>query len=315
MEQLEKRLRTGDFGDSPEAIISFSKQIGELDQRISREELKSFIEQNKITQKKWDQLCRIGRDIRLSKYYSRLPSTFTAIHALTTLTKDELNDGIVSGDLNKKTSSRKIYAYAQTFRLRDKAFSDDYNILPCYLAIGKKGEDLNKGDINELFDLVNQTLIKHGLMILANASSTTKFIQKQKDLIAKEKKQGTIETEIESQMYLASEKLNNYYSGDEIYDIMESEMNQFARSIMAISKTRLQMMEDYGQLYCYKIALEFHRSSSRVQRYNYKRRLVHVQQKYKFLSDVVERIFNELIERPKTIEQATTDEKIIDLYD
>ena len=46
-----------------------------------------------------------------------------------------------------------------------------------------------------------------------------------------------------------------------------------------------------------------------------KRRLVHVQQKYKFLSDVVERIFDELIERPKKIEQATSDEKILDLYD
>ena len=42
---------------------------------------------------------------------------------------------------------------------------------------------------------------------------------------------------------------------------------------------------------------------------------MHVQQKYKFLSDVVERIFDELIERPKNIEQATTDEKLIDLYD
>jgi hypothetical protein len=302
LQELEKRLRIGDWGDSAEAIISFSKQIAELDQSISREQLKSLLERNEVSKKRWEQLCRVGRDTRLSKYFTRLPSTFTAIYALTTLAKDELNDGMVTGELGKTISSRKIYSYAQTFRLREKAFSKDYNILPCYLAIGRKGEGLDKGDLEKIFDTVNQTLIKSGLMILTNASSTTKFIQRQRDLIAKEKKQGTIETEIEHQMYMRSHKLNDHYSSDEIYDIMENDMGQFARALQVISRSRLEMMEVYGELYCYKIALEYHRSDSRVQRFNYKRRLVHVQQKYKFLSDAVEKIFDELVERPKTVE-------------
>lgn len=315
MEQLEKRLSTGEFGNSPESIIDFCKQISDLDYSISREELNSIIDRNKISRKKWDQLCKVGRDNRLKKYYGRLPSSLTAIYALTTLTYDELNDGIMGGELDKKVSSRKIYAYAQTHRLRQKSYSDDYNILPCHLAIGKKGEELNRGDIVQLFDAVNQTLIKSGLMIMNSTSSTSKFLQKQKEIIAKEKKQGAIETEIESQMYLASEKLNNHYSSEEIYDIMESGMNEFARSIMAISKSRIQMMEDYGQLYCYKIALEFHRSNSRVQRFNYKRRLIHVQQKYKFLAPIVESIFDELIERPKNIRKREEVENAVEDFE
>ena len=303
LQELEDCLRTGNFGDSPVSIILFCKQISELDQRITREERISLCERVQISAKKWEQLCRVGRDSRLSKYAPDLPTTFTAIYALTTLTKDELNDGMITGDLDRTTSSRKIYAYAKEFRLHQTAFSEEYkNIMPCFLVIDEKSKNLDKGELDKLFKSVNKMLIKSGVMILAQVSSTTKFDQKQKELIAKEKRQGKIDTEIEHQMYVASETLSKYYSDEKIYDIFEGDMGQFARALMSISKTRLQMMEVHGKLYCYKIALEYHRSKSRVQRFNYKRRLLHVQQKYKFLIPVVDSIFSEFVTRPRARE-------------
>jgi hypothetical protein len=246
-------------------------------------------------------MCRVGRDIRLCKYLPNLPTTFTAIYALTTLSKDELNDGMVTGDLHRNISSRKIYAYAQECRLRSRAFLDTEVILPCYLAIGKKGEGLDSKGLERLFKKVNAILLRRGVMLLPSVSSSSKFEQQQKDLIDKEQKQGAIETEIEHQMYMASESLSNYFSLEEIDDIMEGTMSQFALALLSISKSRMEMMKVYGRLYCFKIALEFYRSSSRVQRYNYKRRLLHVRGKYKFLADVVDKIFDELIERPRSI--------------
>jgi len=192
LQGLEHRLRTGDFGVGPEAIIAFCKQIAELDQRTSRQERMSLLEKVQISSKKWDQLCRVGRDIRLSKYSSNLPSTFTAISALTTLSNDELSDGIVMGDLYQGISSRKIYAYAKECRLRSRAFSDAQVILPCYLAIGKKGEGLDSKGLEKLFKKVNGILMRQGVMILTSVSSTSKFEQKQKDLIVKEKKQSSV---------------------------------------------------------------------------------------------------------------------------
>ena len=305
LQELENRLRNGEFGNTPESKISFCKQIAELDQRSSRQERMSLLKKVQVSSKKWDQLCRVGRDIRLSKYYKNLPSTLTAIYALTTLSKDELNDGMITGDLYRSISSRKIYAYAQECRLRSRAFSETQVILPCYLAIGKKGEELDSKGLEKLFKKVNGILLRRGVMILASVSSTSKFEQKQKELIAKEKKQGAIETEIEHQMYMASENLSNHFSLEEVDELMEGSMSQFALALLSISRSRLEMMEVYGRMYCYKIALEFYRSESRVQRYNYKRRLLHVQQKYKFLSDVVENIFSELVERPRTQNDAT----------
>ena len=107
--------------------------------------------------------------------------------------------------------------------------------------------------------------------------------------------------EIEHQMYMECDNLSRHYTSEEVNDIFEGDMGQFARALMSISKTRLQMMEVYGKLYCYKITLEYHRSKSRVQRFNYKRRLLHVQQKYKFLTPVVDSIFSEFVTRPRAI--------------
>jgi hypothetical protein len=303
LEELEERLRTGNFGSSPGSIVSFCKRIAQLNKQLSRKELTLLLERNKISHKRWDELCDIGEDLRLGTYSNKLPSTLNAIYALTTLSKNELNDGMMSGELNDSMSSEQIYTYAKIFRLREEALSNSSNVLPCYLAIGSGGERLNGAQIERLLNQANESLVKHGIILLANASSTTKFLEKQKELIAKEKKQGVIETEIEHQMYMNSGGLSEHYSHKEIDRIMEGDMSQFARAIMLISNSRIEMMETYGQLYCYKIALEYHRSDSRVQRYNYKRRLVHVQQKYRFLSPVVDKIFNELIERPRGNEE------------
>ena len=301
MQELENRIRTGSFGDSAESIISFCKQIAELDQRISRQERISLCQRVRISGKKWDQLCRVGRDIRLSKYLPDLPTTLSGIYALTTLSKDELNDGMVTGDLHRSISSRKIYAYAQEHRLRSKAFADTEIIVPCYLAIGKKGEGIDAGSLEKLFKKVNSILLRSGVMIMPSVSSSSKYEQQQKDLIVKEVKQSEIETEIEHQMYMASEKLSDHYSLEKIDEIMEGSMSQFALSLLSISGSRMDMMRDYGRMYCYKIALEFYKSKSRVQRYNYKRRLTHVHGKYDFLSDVVKEVFENLIERPRSI--------------
>ena len=302
MQEQEDCLRTGNFGDSPVSMILFCRQIAELDQRTSREERISLCERVQVSTKKWEQLCRVGRDSRLSKYAPNLPTTFTAIYALTTLTNDELNDGMITGDLNRTISSRKIYAYAKESRLCQTAFAEDYeNIMPCFLAIDETRKNLGKGELDKLLKLVNKTLLKSGVMILLQVSSTTKFNQKQKELIAKEMRQGAIEMEIEHQMYIECDNLSRHYTSDEVNDIFEGDMGQFARALMSISKTRLQMMEVYGKLYCYKITLEYHRSKSRVQRFNYKRRLLHVQQKYKFLTPVVDSIFSEFVSRPRAI--------------
>ena len=184
-------------------MILFCKQIAELDQRTSREARISLCERVQVSTKKWEQLCRVGRDSRLSKYAPNLPTTFTAIYALTTLTNDELNDGMITGDLNRTISSRKIYAYAKESRLCQTAFAEDYeNIMPCFLAIDETRKNLGKGELDKLLKLVNKTLLNSGVMILLQVSSTTKFNQKQKELIAKEKRQGAVEMEIEHQMYM-----------------------------------------------------------------------------------------------------------------
>ena len=299
MQELESRLKSRDFGLTAEEILTFSRQIAELDQRSTNTERSILMSKYQITRNKWNQLCRIGRDSRLIKYTHTLPSSITALFALTTLSKDELNDGMITGDLHPNISSRKIYSYSRQCRLREKAFSGTENLVPCYIAVGKNGESLNIETFEILLKKVNEILVAHDIMILPSVSSSSKYDDRQKALIAQEQRQGEIETNIEHNMYMESEILSEHYTDEEIDDIMEGSMNDFVRALFMISQTRTQMMKDHGKMYCYKIALEYHRSDNRVQRYNYKRRLIHVQQKYKFLHETIEGIFSEFIEKPR----------------
>lgn len=299
MQRLKEQLTSIEFGKSAQSTVAVCREIVEIDRQTAKKELVPLLEELQMTQKRWAQLCRIGRDLRLSKYCSNLPPTVTALHALTTLTNDELNDGIITGELHQKISSREIYAYARECRLRSRAFSDTIDLVPCYLALNSKGENLSSIEIEDLLKKANGLLTQSGVMIIRSVSSTSKFDDRQKELIDQEKKQGRIETEIEHQMYMASTGLSKYFSAEKIDQIMEGEMSRFVRALASISKSRIEMMQTFGTVYCYKIALEYHRSTSRVQRYNYKRRLVHVQYKYRFLAPVVEKIFSELIERPR----------------
>lgn len=296
---LKEGIKSGDLGKTPNSIISTCEQIAEIDLLSSREQILSILVDLQISKKKWKILCRIGRDSRLLKYSADLPASITTLYALSLLTNDELNDGMVTGELNRSVSSREVYAYAKRFRLRSRAFSDTADIMPCYLALSPSAKGLDSSKIEELMKDANRILSKNGLMILLAVASTSKFAQEQHDLIRKEQVQSSIETSIEHQMYLASDQFSRYFSLEEIDEIMEGSMNQFVSALLSVSKSRIQMMQTYGVAYCYKIALEYHRSNSRVQRYNYKRRLIHVQQKYKFLSATVDTIFDEFIERPK----------------
>jgi hypothetical protein len=209
---------------------------------------------------------------------------------------------MVLGELNRNTSSRQIYAYARECRIRSRAFSNTAEIIPCYLALSHQADSHDSSEIEELIKDANKLLVKNGLMILLAVSSTSKFSENQKELIKREQTQGSIETSIEHQMYLAGNDLSKHFSTEEIYEIMEGGMSQFVAALLSVSKSRIQMMQTYGVTYCYKIALEYHRSNSRVQRYNYKRRLIHVQEKYKFLSATVDAIFGEFIERPRKLD-------------
>jgi hypothetical protein len=302
LQGLKEQLRSIEFGKSAQATVAVCREIVEIDRQTARKELVLLLEELQMTQKRWAQFCRIGRDLRLSKNYSSLPSTITSLYALTTLTNDELNDGIITGELHREISSREIYAYARECRLRSRAFSDTAEVVPCCLALSTKGKELDSTEIDDLLKKANSILTKNGIMIIRSVSSTSKFDDRQKELIDQEQKQGRIETEIEHQMYMASTGLSNYFSVEKIDQIMEGEMSRFVRALASISRSRIEMMQTYGTVYCYKIALEYHRSSSRVQRYNYKRRLVHVQSKYPFLATIVEKIFSDLIERPRKVD-------------
>ena len=300
MSELERRLKSGDFGSDSESVFYFCKQIAELDKATTRCEQKKLLKKCQVSKRKWVQLCRVGCDYRLDKYTKSLPDALTSIFALTTLTDEELNDGMVSGDINSSTSSRKIYSYARQQRLKGKAFLGVQKILPCYLAIDEDASSKDFIGCDKLVERVNNFLSNHGVMLIMSASTTSRYLQKQKDLIVKEHRQGAIETQVEHEMYLAGVHLKENYSLEDIDRILEGSMNEFVRALLSISKSRIDMMKTYGKLYCYKIALEYHRAESRVQRFNYKRRLIHVQHKYKFLAPVVDGIFDELMERPRT---------------
>jgi cytoplasmic iron level regulating protein YaaA (DUF328/UPF0246 family) len=76
---------------------------------------------------------------------------------------------------------------------------------------------------------------------------------------------------------------------------IESTLQGLVATLKAISEDRNAMMQKFGRFYCLKIAQEYWKTDSRSQRYNYKRRLSEVGEKYPHLASYVERLLDDCI--------------------
>ena len=255
-EHLLKLFARKSYGKNAQQIIDLCALVHEAQSTWSKIEVKEFQSESTINSQVWGKLNAIALDKRLLKHINNLPSSYSALYALTCLTDQYLSDGFGFGIIHPGASSRQIQTWAQEWQIRSSTNLNEY-------ASAEK------------------------VLLLEALGNSRHYQQKQQKIIEASRKLSAIETDIEHFMYLGGSEFMKHYSLKKIDCLMEGDFDSFARALLRISRSRKEMMSNHGIVYCYKIALEYFRTDSRSQRFNYKQRLKHVKSKYPELAYIV----------------------------
>ena len=280
-EHLLKLFARKSYGKNAQQIIDLCALVHEAQSTWSKIEVKEFQSESTINSQVWGKLNAIALDKRLLEHINNLPSSYSALYALTCLTDQHLSDGFGFGIIHPGASSRQIQAWAQEWQIRS---STNLKVRTIYLA---SEIELDDSECKKILEKLNEYASAEKVLLLEGLGNSRHYQQKQQKIIEASRKLSAIETDIEHFMYLGGGEFIKHYSLEKIDSLMEGDFNSFARALLRISRSRKEMMSNHGIVYCYKIALEYFRADSRSQRFNYKQRLKHVRLKYPELAYIV----------------------------
>jgi len=283
-ELLRERLISGRYGETAGEVLDLCSAVQEADSTWTKEEISRFQKDVGINVQVWRRLLALARDPRLRQRSSHLPGSYTALYAISSLSDEALEFGLGYGELNSQSSSRDVQKWATRWSLES---STDKRITPIYLASDK---DLSDEQIAAVLEELNKSAVEQGVLLTLAPTDSRSFRQKRERLLKAEIALSELETDIEHFMYLGVDSIIDHYSLEDIDELFEGDFKTFAQALLRICRSRVEMMDKFGVLYCYKIALEHFRADSRTQRFNYKRRLSHVASKYPHLRSTVQSI-------------------------
>lgn len=286
-EHLLKLFARKSYGKNAQQIIDLCALVHEAQNTWSKTEVKEFQSQGTVNSQVWGKLNAIALDKRLLKHIDKLPSSYSALYALTCLTDQNLSDGFGFGIIHPDASSRQIQKWAQEWQIRS---STNLKVRTIYLASEIELED---SECEKIIEKLNEYAAAEKVLLLEAIGNSRQYQQKQQKIIEASRKRSDVETDIEHCMYLGGGEFIKHFSLKKIDSLMEGDFRSFARALLRISRSRKEMMRIHGTVYCYKIALEYFRADSRSQRFNYKQRLRHVKSKYPELAYIVNLIMEE----------------------
>lgn len=289
---LETALSAREYGRTTQDVLDLCALAARIQEALSRQDVVLLLERSKTSKQIWSRLCSIGKDERLWRFVDHLPANYSSLYLISSMTDDQLSDGFDMGDISASATTRQISDFLRKWSLLHQTYGLNGDVRICHLASER---ELDDGEVQGILEEINKEAIRFGVILMDGKSRFSRFGKKQQMIMEQEEKAFEAETAVEHLMYLSSEDFRSHFSLEEVDDLMEGDFASFAAALLSISRSRREMMDKHGKPYCYKIALEYLRSESRTQRYNYKRRLMHVRAKYPALKDVVDQIFTEFV--------------------
>ena len=278
LDSLRQRLSKGAYGATAIEILDLCDAVSEIQSGWTPDAVSDFQVGTGINPQVWRRFLKISADKRLRDISDHLPASYTSLYSITLLSDDLLNDGIVLGVITPSTGCRRIQAWVRESRLHTEG-----RIRILYLT---RDAEYDESDVEQIVERINATCLRKGFVLYASIGGLDPYRLAHESAISRESARSDMECSIEHEMYL--DALDVLPSADPEYldDLFESEMKEFVGELMDKCASRKLMMRRFGKLYCLKIALSHHRSESRSDRFNYRRRLRNVAAKYPHLSDV-----------------------------
>lgn len=276
-------------GKTAAEVIDTGQTLALMEQKLTPGDFQTLCKGTGWHPKVITKLLVIGRDKRLLPLVPQLPGSYSAIYPLTTLSDAELNLAVSEGTCRPDASSREVIDWIKVKRLEgmDLPESSTYT--------GTSLDPLTKERKAALLAALQQAALTFGVTITegSNAPGTRKATKASRETIAQNLLR-QLTGELTSVVEKAPETLLKEFEVTSASDLAAGEIRTLTGVLVRLCEGTEGMWQTYGNLYCLKVSLEYNRTESRAQRFNYRKRLLEVKGKHDHLANLVDDLLNQM---------------------
>ena len=274
-------LASGGYGESAAAVVATGKRLADIQAKTNPSDFRVFRDEVSWHPKVFSKVLTIGKDKRLETHIKDLPDSYSAIYAFALLNDEEFAVAVNEGILNPSASVRFINDWAKTHRLHGNAVVDEISLV--MTAKKSLGEEKTK----ELITALKNTCASYGATLRVGSGNTREVIAEERDSIA-----DTLLAELSKRMDVvvksADPQLVQEFALRSGSELANAEMRSFTGFLVKSTGSSSAMWQQHGDDYCKKVSMEFNRTDSKAQRFNYKKRLMEVKEKHPSLGATVD---------------------------
>ena len=281
-----------DYGSNAAEVLETCALVAEYAHEHTPDQIKAFQERVSINPQVWLRLLALHRDERLKKHLNDLPASYTALYAVSRMKDEEIDAAIRQGIIHSSASSHAILHWTKEKRLVSG------ETVPPWRCLVVFEEEMDSKDFGVMRRRINKVAQEYGAKLISELDyipSNSKEDKAKVDLI-----NGLELKIVELAMPMYVRMTGHQKSREGIgrpEDFLEVDLMTFGAVLRSDAKYFEGGKNAYSSIYVYRLALEYLRTDSRSQRFNYKRRLRDLAVKQPDLGELVGKVLETYMSR------------------
>jgi len=284
--KLQIPLIEKDYGNNAVEVLRTCALVAEYAGEHTPDQIKAFQESVGINPQVWLRLLALNRDERLKKHLEHLPASYTTLYAIHRMKDEAIDAAVQQGVIHPKVSSHTILSWSK--QNRQKA-GETIHPWRCLIVFE---QEIDREDLRAMHFRINEITREYRARLVSECD----YIQED-PAIDNQKKQ--IIEELENKVLELAKPFYERMTEHERHNagalLLENLLHLDVMTFGWITRPDADlnakaMRHGYTPAYIYKFALEFQKTDSRGQRFNYKRRLKQLAEKQPDLKELIDEV-------------------------
>ena len=278
-------LTEKDYGNSACEILQTCALAAEYAQEHTPDQIWALLDQSRHNPQVWGRLLSLHRDERLKKHLEHLPASYTALYAIHRMSDEEVEAAVQQGIIHPGASSHSILKWSKEFRLTSG------ECVPPWRCLVVFEQALKEEEFADMQSRMDQIAQEYGAKLISEQEYAP--VGSKEEVIKKEWI-SRLEFEIRTlalPVFVRMTEHDRSRAGIEhVDDFLNNDLISFGSILRSDAKYHQGGVHYSSPLYVYRLALEYLKTDSRSQRFNYKRRLKQLAEKQLDLKDLIDEV-------------------------
>lgn len=278
-------LSEKDYGNTAAEVLETCALVAQYADEHTPDQVKAFQERVEINPQVWSRLIALHKDKRLKAHVDRLPRSYTALYAISRMQDQEIDAAVEQGIIHPEASSHSILKWTKQNRLTAG------EAVPPWRCMVVFERDIDEDQFNNMQMAMNKIAMEYGAQLIAESDyipAESRTDKGKRDLMSRLEFQLVI---LATPVFVRMTERDRSRAGvEQPEDLLTVDMITFGSIMRTDAKFFASGRNSYTPIYVYRLALEYLKTDSRSQRFNYKRRLKQLAETQPDLKDCIDQV-------------------------